>query len=255
MTTSSQALQRGEPRSASVPEIWLVLPTYNEAENVEQVVQLALEALPPHAHVLIVDDNSPDGTGQLADQIAEGETAVEVLHRPTRDGLGQAYLNGFTHALQAGADVLCQMDADFSHDPHALPELLARLSDADVVLGSRYVAGGRVEDWGAIRRVISRGGSWYARRILGVPLRDLTGGFKAFRRDAVASLVAAEIAAQGYVFQIEMTYRAWRAGRSIVEVPIVFRDRKAGSSKMSLGIAIEAVWRVPWMRWRLRRNR
>ena len=233
----------------------MVLPTYNEAENVKQIVVRALAALPPGSHVLVVDDDSPDGTGRLAEDLASREPSVEVLHRSKREGLGHAYLHGFAYALERGAEVVCQMDADFSHDPATLPDLIAALSSADVVLGSRYVPGGKVEDWGLARRLLSRGGSLYARVILQLPLRDLTSGFKAYRRQALGPLLAADVEAAGYVFQVETTYRAWRAGRRIVEIPITFRDRAAGTSKMTLAIAAEAAWRVPLMRWRLREAR
>jgi dolichol-phosphate mannosyltransferase len=232
--------------------VWLILPTYNEAENLEQVVRRSLVALPPSSRVLVVDDDSPDGTGRMADELAAKEPAVEVLHRSAREGLGPAYLAGFSHALERGAGVVCQMDADLSHDPTALPLLIGALENADVAIGSRYAPGGSIEHWGTVRRIVSRGGIWYARMLFGLPLRDLTGGFKAFRREAVKPVVEAEIGGHGYVFQIETTYRLWRAGFRIVEVPITFGERRAGRSKMTPAIAVEAAWRVPWARWRLR---
>src|SRR4051794_2484784 len=201
--------------------------------------------------LLVVDDDSPDGTGDIADALAGELERVEVLHRPGKAGLGAAYLAGFARALAAGAEVVVQMDADFSHDPAHLPALLGGLENAELVLGSRYVRGGRVEDWGVVRRLLSRGGSQYARRILGVAVRDLTGGYKAWRRVALQDVHPHQIRAQGYAFQIELTYRALVGGWRVTEVPIVFRDRRLGASKMSLPIALEAVWLVP----RIRRRR
>jgi dolichol-phosphate mannosyltransferase len=238
-----------------VPAAWLVLPTYNEAENIGPLVRAALpelEAAGVEPHVLIVDDDSPDGTGRMADELAAELGAVEVLHRERKQGLGRAYLAGFAVALDRGADLVLEMDADFSHDPADLPRLIRAAADADLVLGSRYVDGGGVANWGALRRGLSRGGSWYARTLLGVPIRDLTGGFKCFRRPVLEALDLSGIHADGYGFQIEMTYRAIRAGFSAKEVPILFREREAGHSKMTLRIALEAVWKVPALRLRLR---
>ena len=235
-------------------EAWLVLPTYNEAENLLRVVSSAREHLPPGSQILIVDDDSPDGTGEIAAALAEQDQTVHLLSRRTREGLGPAYLAGFRYALERGADSICQMDADFSHDPAAIPDLLSTLENADVVLGSRYVEGGSIENWSLLRRMISRCGNVYCRLLLGVPVRDLTGGFKAFRRDVAELLVKAEIAAQGYAFQIETTYRAINAGCVVVEIPITFRDREYGASKMTAAIAIEAAWRAPLMRWRVQRD-
>lgn len=232
---------------------WLVLPTYNEAENVEPFVRAVLprlaEAAPEH-RVLIVDDSSPDGTGEIADRLAAELAEVEVLHRPAKQGLGRAYLAGFARALAGGAELVLEMDSDFSHDPADLPRLIAAAGDADLVLGSRYVPGGGVEDWGLARRIVSRGGSLYARILLGVPVHDLTGGFKCFRREVLERLDLEGVHAEGYGFQIELTYRAHLAGFRVREVPIVFRDRRAGSSKMSARIALEAVWKVPALRMR-----
>jgi dolichol-phosphate mannosyltransferase len=238
---------------AAVPGPWLVLPTYNEAENIEPFVhavlpQLALAA--PEHHVLIVDDSSPDGTGEIADRLAAELPEVEVLHRPLKQGLGRAYLAGFAYALNAGADFVLEMDSDFSHDPEDIPRLLAAAEHADLVLGSRYVRGGGVTEWGLTRRLVSRGGSSYARRVLGLPVRDLTGGFKCFRREVLERVDLEHIHADGYGFQIELTYRAIKAGFRVVEVPILFRDRRAGTSKMSARIAVEAVWKVPALRMR-----
>ncbi len=230
---------------------WLILPTYNEAENLERIVRAALprlaEAAPEH-HVLVVDDGSPDGTGAIADRLAAEFPEVEVLHRNAKEGLGRAYLAGFRHALDGGADHVIEMDADFSHDPADLPRLVRE--DADLVLGSRYVRGGGVENWGLFRRGLSRGGSLYARAILGVPIRDLTGGFKCFRRATLEGIDFADTHADGYGFQIELTYRAYKAGYRVKEIPIVFRDREEGTSKMTARIALEAIWKVPALRFR-----
>jgi dolichol-phosphate mannosyltransferase len=232
--------------------IWLVIPTYNEAANLARIVAAAateLQAVAPGDHrILIVDDNSPDGTGAVADDLAAGSETVEVLHRIRKDGLGQAYLAGFDRALAGGARLVIEMDADFSHDPRYLPELIRAADRADLVLGSRYVPGGGVRDWGLVRRLISRGGGIYARRILGVDVRDLTGGFKCIRREVLEAIDLPSVRAAGYVFQIEVTYRAILAGFRVVEVPIVFRDRTEGSSKMSSRIAIEAMLLVPAIR-------
>lgn len=233
--------------------VWLVLPTYNEAENLENVVHAALPHLATTGmehHVLVVDDNSPDGTGRIADRLAAENDQVEVLHRSSKDGIGPAYLAGFGHALGRGAELLMEMDSDFSHDPADLPRLVAATADADLVLGSRYVPGGGVTDWGVARRAISRGGSLYAQVILGIPVRDLTGGFKCFRRAVLEGLDLTAVGTDGYGFQIEVTYRAIKAGFRIREVPIVFRDRRVGASKMSWRIAAEAFWKVPLLRFR-----
>jgi dolichol-phosphate mannosyltransferase len=232
---------------------WLIIPTYNEVANLEplvtSVLPLLARAAPAGHRVLIVDDSSPDGTGRLADAMAARLESVEVLHRPSRAGLGPAYLAGFSAALEGGAAYLLQMDADFSHDPADVPRLLNRAEQgADLVLGSRYVSGGGVVDWGATRRSISRAGCWYARKVLGVPIRDLTGGFKCFRRTALEAIDLPSIRSQGYAFQVEMTYRALREGLSVVEIPILFRERREGASKMSTGIVVEAAWRVPRLR-------
>jgi dolichol-phosphate mannosyltransferase len=234
-----------------MPAAWLILPTYNEAENIEAIVRAALPSLASASddpHILIVDDGSPDGTGDIADRLASEFAEVEVLHRTVKEGLGRAYLAGFERALASGADLVLEMDSDFSHDPADLPRLIAAASDADLVLGSRYVEGGGVTDWGLFRRLLSRGGSWYARMVLRVPVRDLTGGFKCFRRATLEGIDYRQMHADGYGFQIELTYRAIKAGYRVREVPIVFRDRQAGTSKMSPRIAIEAVWKVPALR-------
>ena len=234
---------------------WLVLPTYNEAENIKALVAEVLAELPraaPDHHVLIVDDSSPDGTGEIADRLAAEHQQVEVLHRDVKEGLGRAYLAGFDRALAAGAELILEMDSDFSHDPKDVPRLIEAAADADLVLGSRYVPGGGVVDWGTGRRLLSRGGSWYARRMLGIPIRDLTGGFKCFRRTVLETLDLHGIDASGYGFQIELTFRAIKEGFRVREIPITFRDRQRGQSKMSPSIAAEAVWKVPVLRWRSR---
>ncbi len=238
---------------AAVPGAWLILPTYNESENIEAIVGAALEHLGAAAgehRILIVDDGSPDGTGEIADRLAAEHPEVEVLHRPGKGGLGPAYLAGFARALAGGADLVLEMDSDFSHDPADLPRLIAAAEKADLVLGSRYVAGGGVTDWGLLRRFVSRAGSAYAQVVLGVPVRDLTGGFKCFRRSVLEAIDLDRVHANGYAFQIELTYRASRAGFTITEVPIVFRDRRVGESKMTPRIALEAVWMVPSLRFR-----
>jgi dolichol-phosphate mannosyltransferase len=238
-----------------MPGAWLILPTYNEAENIGPIVRAAREQLRPGDTILIVDDNSPDGTGVIADDLATKIEGVEVLHRPGKQGLGRAYLAGFAHALAGGADLVLEMDSDFSHDPADLPRLIgAAEQGADLVLGSRYVSGGAIADWGLMRRLVSRGGSWYARTILGVEVRDLTGGFKCFRRNVLESLDLESVHADGYGFQIELTYRTIQASFRVVELPIVFRDRRVGQSKMTARIALEAVWKVPALRRRRTAN-
>jgi dolichol-phosphate mannosyltransferase len=223
------------------------LPTYNERENLEPMIR----ALGAHrVRVLVIDDNSPDGTGEIADRLAADLDYVDVLHRERKEGLGPAYLAGFRHALAGDAELVIEMDCDFSHDPADVPRLIAAAENADLVLGSRYVPGGRVENWGAVRRFVSAGGSLYARVFLGVPIRDLTGGFKCFRREVLERLDLDRIHAKGYAFQIELTYRALRAGFRVIEIPIRFADREVGSSKMSRAIVLEAVWKVPLMRLR-----
>jgi dolichol-phosphate mannosyltransferase len=232
---------------------WLILPTYNEAENIEAIVVAAGDALagaPCRDHrVLVVDDGSPDGTGQLADRLAAEHPWVQVLHRTTKEGIGPAYLAGFRHALEHGAAYVMEMDSDFSHDPADLRRLLAAIADgADLALGSRYVPGGGVGDWGLLRRLVSEGGSTYARLVLGLRVQDLTGGFKCFRRHVLEAIDFDSVRSHGYAFQVELTYRAVRAGFHVVEVPIVFRDRQRGQSKMSWRIAAEAAWLVPQLR-------
>jgi dolichol-phosphate mannosyltransferase len=232
---------------------WLILPTFDEAENIEAIVRathaVLAEASPDGHRILVVDDGSPDGTGRIADRLARELDVVEVLHRTRREGLGPAYLAGFAHALGAGATHVMEMDSDFSHDPADLARLLdAVRCGADLALGSRYVDGGGVSDWGLARRVISRAGSWYARRVLGLGIRDLTGGFKCFRREVLEAIDLPSVRSQGYAFQVELTYRAVLAGFEVVEVPITFRDRQLGRSKMSWHIAGEAMILVPRLR-------
>ncbi len=245
---------------------WLILPTYNEAENLEAIVGAASGVLAratagaagegstgPAFHVLVVDDGSPDGTGAIADRLAEHDW-LEVLHRSAKGGLGPAYIAGFRYALDHGAGYVMEMDSDFSHDPADLERLLAAADPnapdggADLVLGSRYVPGGGVADWSALRRFVSEGGSTYARVVLGLAQRDLTGGFKCFRREVLETIDFESVRSRGYAFQVELTYRAVLAGFRVVEVPIVFRDRELGESKMSWRIAVEAFWLVPLLR-------
>jgi dolichol-phosphate mannosyltransferase len=226
----------------------ICLPTYNERENLEPMLRALGEVLGPDDRVLVIDDNSPDGTGELADRLAAELEAVEVLHRPRKEGLGPAYLAGFERALELGAELVVEIDCDFSHDPADVPRLLDAAADADLVLGSRYVPGGSVEDWGAVRRAISAGGSLYARLLLGVPVRDLTGGFKCFRRAVLEAIDLDAIHSKGYAFQIELTYRALRRGFRVREIPIRFVDREVGGSKMSRTIVLEAIWKVPLLR-------
>lgn len=230
--------------------VWVVLPTYNEAANIEAISAAILEAL-PGATLLVVDDGSPDGTGDMADRLAEADPHVRVRHRKAKAGLGKAYLDGFGVALAGGATTIVQMDADWSHDPKALPSVVAPVLDgsADLVIGSRYTKGGGVTDWGLMRRIISRSGSIFARTVLGLKPHDLTGGFKAWRGTTLKTVPEDGVRAGGYVFQIEMTYRATRLGARVVEVPILFRDRLLGQSKMSRRIIVEAFFVVIGLRW------
>ncbi len=222
------------------------LPTYNEQENLERMLR-ALGG--SGTRVLVIDDNSPDGTGELADRLAQELDYVSVLHRERKEGIGPAYLAGFRHALADGAELVLEMDCDFSHDPADVPRLIAAAEDgADLVLGSRYVDGGSVGNWGVVRRVISEGGSLYARVLLGVDVHDLTGGFKCYRRVVLETIDLAAVSSRGYAFQIETTYRALRAGFRVVEVPIRFVDRVEGGSKMNRWIVLEAMWKVPALR-------
>jgi dolichol-phosphate mannosyltransferase len=240
--------------------IWAVrrvicLPTYDERENLEPMVralgELGLEGL----EVLVIDDASPDGTGEIADRLAEELPWVHVLHRARKEGLGPAYLAGFARALDLGADFVFEMDCDFSHDPGDVPRLAAAAEDADLALGSRYVAGGGTRNWGLVRRFISRGGSLYAQVLLQLGIRDLTGGFKCYRRAVLETIDLSAIDSRGYAFQIETTYRTIRAGFRVVEIPITFADREVGGSKMSKSIVLEAIWKVPSLRLRALTNR
>jgi len=235
---------------------WIVLPTYDEAENLEPITAAILGAL-PGATLLVVDDGSPDGTGEIADRMAAADPRVRILHRARKAGLGRAYLAGFRAALDGGARCVVQMDADWSHDPAMLPALIAPLDadGTDLVIGSRYTPGGQVVDWGILRRLVSRGGSLFARVVLGLPAHDLTGGFKAWRAETLATIDFQGVHAGGYVFQIEMTHRAHRLGARITEIPITFRDRRVGQSKMSRRIVGEALVVVLQLRWEELRGR
>ncbi len=253
-------MARPAPPAAADTAVWVVLPTYDEIDNLGPVVarlRQVLEAAGETHRILIVDDASPDGTGLVADSLAREHPEVRVLHRAAKQGLGAAYAAGFDLALEQDAAFVVQMDADGSHDPADVPRLLsAARSGADVVLGSRYVPGGRIEGWFLPRRVLSRFGSWYARRALGLEVRDPTGGFKCFTRAALTSILYARARAQGYAFQVEVTHQAVRAGLRVVEVPIVFTERRHGRSKMTPAIALEAAWTVPALpRARRRRSR
>ena len=232
------------------------LPTYNERENLEPMLRSLASILRDDDRVLVIDDASPDGTGELADRLAAELPFVDVLHRQRKEGLGPAYLAGFRHVLTTSAELILEMDCDFSHDPKDVLRLIdAAEGGADVVLGSRYVDGGSIPSWGAIRRFVSFGGSVYARVALGVRVRDLTGGFKCFRRVVLETLDLDAIEAKGYAFQIETTYRALRRGFKVIEIPITFVDREEGGSKMNRSIVLEAMWRVPLLRVRALRGR
>jgi dolichol-phosphate mannosyltransferase len=235
-----------------VPRAVVCLPTYNERENLEPMVRALGDK---GVRVLVIDDNSPDGTGQIADRLSGELDYVDVLHRERKEGLGPAYLAGFRRALSDGADLVLEMDCDFSHSPDDVPRLVAAVGDADLVLGSRYVRGGSIGNWGLVRRFVSAGGSLYARVLLGSPVHDLTGGFKCYRRRVLETIDLDAITSKGYAFQIETTYRAARAGFRVVEIPIHFVDREEGGSKMSRAIVAEAVWKVPVLRWAAFRGR
>jgi dolichol-phosphate mannosyltransferase len=238
-----------------MPPTVVCLPTYNERENLERMLRALGDVLPQDGRVLVIDDNSPDGTGEIADRLASELPWVEVLHRPSKEGLGRAYVDGFRHVLASGAELVLEMDCDFSHDPADVPRLIAAVEEgADLALGSRYVPGGGTANWGLVRRLISRGASIYTRTLL-MPVHDATGGFKCFRRAVLESIDLETIDAAGYVFQIETTYRTLRKGFQVVEVPIRFVDRTAGQSKMSRAIVLEAIWKVPRLRLRALRGR
>lgn len=241
-------------RGTDVGRVLVVVPTYNEALNVEETVARTRAAV-PEADVLVVDDASPDGTGALADALASADASVNVLHRTVKDGLGAAYVAGFRWGRDRGYDVLVEMDADGSHQPEELPRLLSALRQSDVVLGSRWVDGGAVRNWPSSRKLLSRGGNVYTRVALGLPLHDATGGFRAYRRAVLAALPLDQVHSQGYCFQVDLAWQAWRAGFRIVEVPITFVERTRGQSKMSRAIVVEALWRVTWWSLTSRRAR
>jgi dolichol-phosphate mannosyltransferase len=241
-----------------VVRLAICLPTYNEHENLEPMVEALGEVISANgldASVLVIDDASPDGTGDVADRLAGRHDWVDVLHRPAKEGLGPAYLEGFRRALAGDAELLLEMDCDFSHDPDDVPRLVDAVHKADLVIGSRYVAGGGTRNWGPVRRAVSRGGSLYARAVLGVPIHDLTSGFKCFRRQVLEAIDLDDIATKGYAFQIETTYRALRAGFRVRETPITFTNRETGGSKMTRGIVLEAIAKVPALRLAAARRR
>ena len=238
--TDHETAERGAP---GLGRVLVVVPTYNERENLQQIVTGILTAV-PGAHILVADDNSPDGTGTLADELAAADSRINVLHRVGKQGLGAAYLAGFAWGIEHDADVLVEMDADGSHRPADLPKLLAGLAEADVVLGSRWIPGGRVLDWSRSRELLSRGGNAYTRLMLRIPLRDATGGFRAYRRPVLDKMDLHGVQSQGYCFQVDLAWRAVRAGARVVEVPITFVERERGTSKMSRSIVVEALWRV-----------
>jgi len=234
-----------------VPHAVLCLPTYNERENIEAMIEALGGVLDTSTdRVLVIDDGSPDGTGEIADRLAGEHPWVSVLHRSTKEGIGPAYVAGFRRALAEGAELVLEMDCDFSHDPAEVPQLIAATADAELVLGSRYAPGGGTANWGLVRRIVSRGGCLYAQVLLGLGVRDLTGGFKCFRRQALEAIDLDALSAHGYAFQIETTYRISRAGLRIREVPITFVERRAGASKMTGSIVAEAMWKVPLLRLR-----
>jgi len=231
------------PGGAGLGRVLVISPTYNERESLP-VLTRRLRAAVPEADLLVVDDASPDGTGKVADELAAADPQVSALHRTAKEGLGPAYLAGFRWGLERGYDVLVEMDADCSHAPEQLPDLLAALRDADLVLGSRWVRGGSVVDWPAHRMMLSRAGNAYARLLLGVPVRDATGGYRAYRREVLEALSLDDVASQGYCFQVDLVWRAWRAGYRVAEVPIRFTERVSGVSKMNRSIVAEALWQV-----------
>lgn len=233
----------GKRQYGPLGETLVIIPTYNEADNIKSIVSRVRAAVPT-AHVLVADDNSPDGTGKLADELAVEDEYVHVLHRKGKEGLGAAYLAGFRWGIDHGYDVLVEMDADGSHQPEELPRLLTALKGADLVLGSRWVPGGRTVNWPKYREIISKGGSTYSRLLLDVPIRDVTGGYRAFRKETLQGLGLDEVASQGYCFQVDLARRAVESGYHVVEVPITFVEREMGDSKMSRDIVVEALWRV-----------
>lgn len=232
-----------EATFADLGRILVIIPTYNERENLERIVSRTRASV-PEAHIVVADDNSPDGTGDIADALVAIDDHMHVLHRAGKEGLGAAYLSGFAWAIDQGYDVLVEMDADGSHQPEQLPKLLAALRNADVVLGSRWVNGGSVVNWPKHREFLSRGGNLYTRAMLGIPLHDATGGYRAFRADALRTLDLSDVESKGYCFQVDMAWRAVRSGLRVVEVPIEFVERELGDSKMNQKIVTEALWRV-----------
>jgi dolichol-phosphate mannosyltransferase len=244
-------MENVKTNNPATPKTLIILPTYNEKENIEAIAAAIFEQL-PGANILIIDDGSPDGTGVIADAMAASDGRVRALHRPSKMGLGTAYIFGFAQALEWGYDYIFEMDSDFSHDPKYLPQMVKALDTADLVLGSRYVTGGGTENWGLMRRFISKGGNVYANMILHTKIRDLTGGFKGFRASTIRAVDFTSIQAKGYAFQIETTYRVLRKVLTVVEVPIVFVDRRLGQSKMNKGIFMEALFGVIRMRLRKR---
>ena len=235
----------------AMPRAVLCLPTYNERENLEPMISALGDVLDTERdRVVVIDDASPDGTGEIADRLAAQHPWVSVLHREHKEGIGPAYIAGFRRALAEGAELVLEMDCDFSHRPADVPRLIAASDDADLVLGSRYATGGGTENWGLVRRFVSRGGCLYAQILLGMRVRDLTGGFKCFRRGALEAIDLDALSAHGYAFQIETTYRVRRAGLRVLEVPITFVERRAGASKMTGSIVAEAIWKVPLLRLR-----
>ena len=231
--------------TAGLGRILVVVPTYDERDNLRPIAQRLFAAV-PEADLLVVDDDSPDGTGEVADELVREDPRAHVLHRGRKAGLGAAYTAGFAWAREHGYDVVVEMDADGSHQPEQLPRLLAALHGADLVLGSRWVRGGEVVNWPAARELLSRGGNAYTRTVLGLPLHDATGGFRAYRREVLDAMPLDEVASHGYCFQVDLAWRAWRAGYRLVEVPITFVERARGQSKMSRAIVLEALWRVTW---------
>jgi dolichol-phosphate mannosyltransferase len=233
----------GQRSFSPLGKVLVIIPTYNEADNIQPIVARVRSAV-PDADILVADDNSPDGTGKLADELAAADEAVHVLHRKGKEGLGAAYLAGFRWGIDHGYGVLVEMDADGSHQPEELPRLLTALKGADVVLGSRWIPGGRVVNWPRSREILSRGGSTYSRLLLDVPIRDVTGGYRAFRKETLEGLGIEAVASAGYCFQVDLAWRAVKAGFHVVEVPITFVERERGDSKMSRAIVLEAFWRV-----------
>ncbi len=234
--------------------VLVCVPTYNEKDNLE-VIASRLHAAVPTAHLLVIDDGSPDGTGALADSLAADSPWLHVLHRKQKAGLGAAYVAGFHWAREHGYDVVVEMDADGSHAPEQLPTLLAALESADLVLGSRWIAGGEVVNWPKSREILSRGGNWWTRTMLGIPLQDATGGYRAYRREVLDKLALSDISSQGYCFQVDLAWQTWKAGYRVAEVPITFVERERGESKMSRAIVVEALWRVTWWGLSSRRSR